>query len=465
MDKYDFLRRNGEKRKGEAEKKFEADLKRIMMLIMSFRGRRDLRGFVRISSKLLKKKFHNYHKLIRHLEEEGKVSVLRQYIIGEKAFGYRVNLDLEEKARIIKWYNKYNKPESEGEYFGYLNKVKRPDLVVALKVIEENCTIDAVAAKSEKVYVEDGEVMINGRRFNKKYYVVTYMDSGKKYYYGKDKMRKVIGGIDVWYYKDKFYADNNFFEKKSQEIRSNWTQKVLSFEQGHFKYSTSLRNGRSFDNLTLMPKKLIKLYKHEEGEFFNIDGVSYQATLAKHLPILINNIPILSTYLSFLTLLPPIVRGAFEKALDSGLFYEEIIKQLALRGIKVSRDKAKTIFFTAIFSKNFDNEWGKLLEVFDPEMKKQIDDFKRMFGYNHYAIALQLAESGIWSRIKLKLEEMGIYYIGKHDAVLIPRSRWEEALKVIIDIHNEYLEGFHISVEGPGVNRVYNQDYQITKAA
>lgn len=462
-EKYDFLRRNGQKRKEEAEKKFQADLKKMLHLIMRFRGRRDLKGYVRISSKLLKKKFHNYHKLIKHLEEEGKVSVLRQYVVGEKAYGYRVDISAEEKAKIHKWYTKYNK--SDGEYFGYLNELVRPNFEDALKVIEEHCNEEAIESKAKKVYVEDGEVTINGRKVDKDFFVVRYVDSGKQYYYGKEKMLKVIEGIKVWYYKEAFYADNDFIKKKSEEIRANWTQKVITMDEGHFRYSTSLKNRRSFDNITQMPKPLLKLYKYKGEQLINIDGVNYQATLAKALPNLINNLPILSTYLTFLTLLPPIVRGAFEKAVDSGLFYEEIIRQLLLRGIQVDRKEAKKIFFTAIFSKNFNNEWASLLAVFDPEMKKQIDDFKRMFGYNHYAIALQLGESGIWSQIKLKLEEMGIFYVGKHDAVLVPRSQWEKALKVVIDVHNEYLDKFHISIESSDMELVYDQDYQIKKVA
>jgi len=461
-DKYDHLRHNGLQRKLKAEKKFKADMKRVLALIISFRGPRTQKGFVRISSKLLKKKFPSYQKIIRQLEEEGKIEVLRQFEVGKLAYGYRSMVTPEEEAKILKWHRKYNKPD--GEYFGELAKVSRPNIEEAIKLINEHTSVEAISKRAKRVYVEDGVVKMNGNEVKRDFFALTYMGSGKTYYYGKEKFAKVVDQIKVYYFRNKYYAGNSFIEDKSREIHATWLQKVIAMEEGHYIYKSSMKNGRTFNNLTLMPKPLLTLYKYNNEDLINIDGISYQATLAKHLPYLINSIPLLSIYCSFLLTIPPIVRGAFAEAVDSGGFYEEIMRILASRGREITRDEAKKIFFMSIFSKNFDNEWGHLLNVFDPEMKKQIDDFKHMFGYNHYAIALQRAESGIWSQVKKQLEDMGIFHIGKHDAVLVPRSQWEAALKVVIDTHTNYIDKFHISVEGPELNLIYNQDYEIKAA-
>lgn len=95
---------------------------------------------------------------------------------------------------------------------------------------------------------------------------------------------------------------------------------------------------------------------------------------------------------------------------------------------KAKRKKAKIMLFELLFSseKNKSENKKKITHLF-PSVVKWIDDYKKVNGYENFAIMLQLEESRIFiDDIYHALKSKGIFCLTKHDSVIVRRNNEEE---------------------------------------
>ncbi len=128
----------------------------------------------------------------------------------------------------------------------------------------------------------------------------------------------------------------------------------------------------------------------------------------------------------------------FVELAKSGQLYEYIQDNLYLSLGDQGRKEAKRIMFEIFFSKhkNYTSSKNKLKELF-PFVIYLIDEFKKEFGDNQFAIELQLIESHLFiDTILNTLLEQGYTVFSKHDSILcreMDLNRVEGVVRSILD--------------------------------
>jgi hypothetical protein len=113
----------------------------------------------------------------------------------------------------------------------------------------------------------------------------------------------------------------------------------------------------------------------------------------------------------------------------SGEIYTYVQNQLGLE----TRDDAKLLLITILFSSNYNPKGKKEFKSLFPQVHMWINNFKRENGYKNFSVTLQKMESKLFiDKIYVSLKRRGIFCLTKHDSLIIRSKDLDRVLKTII---------------------------------
>ena len=116
----------------------------------------------------------------------------------------------------------------------------------------------------------------------------------------------------------------------------------------------------------------------------------------------------------------------------SGEIYDYVQDQLGLE----TRDDAKLLMITILFSSNYNSKGKQEFKSLFPEVHQWLHNYKKEHGYRNISITLQKMESKLFiDKIYVKLKKRGVFCLTKHDSLII-RSR--DANKVLQTIKTQF---------------------------
>lgn len=116
----------------------------------------------------------------------------------------------------------------------------------------------------------------------------------------------------------------------------------------------------------------------------------------------------------------------------NGEIYDYVQHQLGLE----TRDDAKLLLITILFSSNYNSKGKKEFKSLFPEIHGWLHAYKKENGYKNISITLQKMESKLFiDKIYVKLKKRGVFCLTKHDSLII-RSR--DANKVLSTIKTQF---------------------------
>jgi hypothetical protein len=116
----------------------------------------------------------------------------------------------------------------------------------------------------------------------------------------------------------------------------------------------------------------------------------------------------------------------------NGEIYDYVQNQLGLE----TRDDAKLLMITILFSSNYNSKGKKEFKSLFPEVHQWLHAYKKEHGYRNISITLQKMESKLFiDKIYVTLKKRGVFCLTKHDSLII-RSR--DANKVLQTIKTQF---------------------------
>jgi hypothetical protein len=113
----------------------------------------------------------------------------------------------------------------------------------------------------------------------------------------------------------------------------------------------------------------------------------------------------------------------------SGEIYTYVQDQLGLE----TRDEAKLLLITILFSSNYNSKGKKEFKSLFPQVHMWINNFKRENGYKNFSVTLQKMEAELFiDQIYVSLKRRGIFCLTKHDSLIIGSKDLDRVLKTII---------------------------------
>ena len=115
-----------------------------------------------------------------------------------------------------------------------------------------------------------------------------------------------------------------------------------------------------------------------------------------------------------------------------GEIYDYVQHQLGLE----TRDDAKLLMITILFSSNYNSKGKKEFKSLFPEVHQWLHAYKKEHGYKNISVTLQKMESKLFiDKIYVTLKKRGVFCLTKHDSLII-RSR--DAKKVLSTIKTQF---------------------------
>lgn len=112
----------------------------------------------------------------------------------------------------------------------------------------------------------------------------------------------------------------------------------------------------------------------------------------------------------------------------NGEIYTYIQNQLTLS----TREEAKELMFTIIFSSNYTSKGKKEFNFLFPDVHKWITKYKKENGYKNLSITLQKMESNLFiDKIYVGLKKKGLFCLTKHDSLIIKSEDYNKIIKII----------------------------------
>lgn len=109
----------------------------------------------------------------------------------------------------------------------------------------------------------------------------------------------------------------------------------------------------------------------------------------------------------------------------SGEIYDYVQNQLGLE----TRDDAKLLLITILFSSNYNPRGKKEFKSLFPQVHQWLNNYKKEHGYRNISITLQKMESKLFiDKIYVSLKRRGIFCLTKHDSLII---RYNDLGKII----------------------------------
>jgi hypothetical protein len=100
----------------------------------------------------------------------------------------------------------------------------------------------------------------------------------------------------------------------------------------------------------------------------------------------------------------------------SGEIYTYVQNQLGLE----TRDDAKLLMITILFSSNYNSKGKKEFKSLFPEVHEWLHAYKKEHGYKNISITLQKMESKLFiDKIYITLKKRGVFCLTKHDSLII----------------------------------------------
>jgi len=112
----------------------------------------------------------------------------------------------------------------------------------------------------------------------------------------------------------------------------------------------------------------------------------------------------------------------------SGEIYDYVQHQLGLE----TRDDAKLLMITILFSSNFNSKGKKEFKSLFPEVHQWLHNYKKEHGYRNISITLQKMESKLFiDKIYVRLKKRGVFCLTKHDSLIIRVGDLNKIIKII----------------------------------
>jgi len=113
----------------------------------------------------------------------------------------------------------------------------------------------------------------------------------------------------------------------------------------------------------------------------------------------------------------------------SGEIYTYVQDQLGL----ATRDDAKALMITILFSSNYNPKGKKEFKSLFTEVHQWLNNYKKEYGYRNISITLQKMESKLFiDKIYVTLKKRGMFCLTKHDSLIIRSKDLDRVLKTII---------------------------------
>jgi len=112
----------------------------------------------------------------------------------------------------------------------------------------------------------------------------------------------------------------------------------------------------------------------------------------------------------------------------SGGIYDYVQHQLGLE----TRDDAKLLMITILFSSNYNSKGKKEFKALFPEVHGWLHAYKKEHGYRSISVTLQKLESKLFiDKIYVTLKKRGVFCLTKHDSLIIRVGDLNEIIKTI----------------------------------
>lgn len=375
--------------------------------------------FVSLSSKLLKKKIHDYQKYLHYLVDSAVFECDNKYVVGGKAKGYRFTGQYRTigRTQVLQDTALFSSTESEG--------VKESPIIASAKAMFDGLTIDRTSALHylEDTYEQDKahEPKRHHPLLNAKHNAHTLMVhqiAEKKFFFHVDSFSGRL--------------HTNLTNIKS-ELRN-----FISYK-GTPLVAIDLANAQPFFTLNLLSTNFYKknkdsLLTFEEINFkniYNINPPDIQPTNSLY-PIMCG------------TFLTPAIRdelSLYSKAVSTGKFYEIFGTEIQ-RNYKnaLARDQVKRIMYSVLFTessekRDFIVKNKELFKAVFPTVSRILDTWTQGNAAN-LAMVLQRIESYMFveylnRRIAEKLGEIPIFTI--HDSMVTTEDYVDSVSRIMYD--------------------------------
>lgn len=211
----------------------------------------------------------------------------------------------------------------------------------------------------------------------------------------------------------KFWIANleEFVIMKKNVFTDAYMGSIDKIEKGYWYADRNSTNNRLDSNITNLCSDLTKEII-ESNNLVQFDLANSQFAILSHI---LKQKEELATKKDFIK---------FKELSETGELYEYIQEVLGLE----TRKQAKIMLFELLFSseKNKSENKKKIAHLF-PAVVKWIDDYKKLNGYENFAIMLQLEESKIFiDDIYHTLKYRELFCLTKHDSIIIKKENEEE---------------------------------------
>lgn len=252
------------------------------------------------------------------------------------------------------------------------------------------------------------------------------------YWMTKDNALRIAAEENLTLIQDqkKFWLANleEFVTMKKNVFTDAYMGSIDKIEKGYWYADRNCTNNRLDSNITNLCSDLTKEII-ESNNLVQFDLANSQFAILSHI---LKQKEEIATKEDFLK---------FKELSETGELYEYIQEVLSLdieenkkksmseEDIKkAQRKKAKIMLFELLFSseKNKSENKKKIAHLF-PSVVKWIDDYKKLNGYENFAVMLQLEESRIFiDDIYHSLKEKEMFCLTKHDSIIVRKEDEEE---------------------------------------
>ena len=260
-----------------------------------------------------------------------------------------------------------------------------------------------------------------------------------------------------------------YIKRKKKRIFYHYNQVIEKIAKKDVQAKRNSTNNRLDSNISNLPKLLLSYLSYKGEYLLNIDLKNAQFVLFTYLLEKDDKMREIKEEVLTSMFSKKHKKGALnscsnkEQAQDVeqftnfakiGTLYEKIQDYLNLGTGKKGRDLAKQTMFELLFSshKNHTTLKKKLKEYF-PTVVAIIDEYKKRYGDNQFAILLQREESKLFiDNIFEALRSKKLFCLTKHDSILCVPSNEQEVYAIICKHLDNYLGkgNYQLSIESLG---------------
>lgn len=252
--------------------------------------------------------------------------------------------------------------------------------------------------------------------------IIKKKESQYKYWMTKENALRIAKEDNLTLIQDHktFYITNaeEFIITKKNVYKDAYFGSIEKIEKGYWYADRNSTNNRLDSNITNLCGDLMEEII-KENNLVQFDLANSQFAILSHILKTKEDIKEKTDFLTF------------KELSETGELYSYIQEVLSLN----SRKEAKIMLFELLFSseKNRSENKKKITNLF-PSVVKWIDDYKKLNGYENFAIMLQQEESKIFiDDIYHTLKDKELFSLTKHDSIIVKKENQDEVEKFLTE--------------------------------